>query len=512
MKRATALLLALLMLAAPLAALAELEYSRQPSRYIDFPTLDKMRAYFYRNDSWTIVTRDNLNENIHLMLERGENEEDVRARFAEDTLLFEAYSPELPQGACFRAERYTNALTREAWHAKYLDKEAREELCTMIELGFMLDRYDVFSLASAASGDDCYLLASYTSYPPATPEAGVMQLRFHNGTMYVFTCGIYGQLRISAEERTQLTFRSPMDDTTFGTPVLPILTPFMLDGEMPVQVDMGEITVTGSIRAGGQLTAALDGKPLDVSLDGQGRFSTVVPLISQGDHEVTFTATHQKHTTREETYTINVSANRTPLNLSQYPAGYVKAGKMTIAGTTDPDAALTLQLDKGENITLDVDENGAFSHELHVPDSNLHYLRLAAIAPDKDLAALELPFLTLYETSMDGLNAFMKKINTTDIAVMAQSPDDYAGERVKTEVQVKEVIVTETGLGFLCQPYATRNEDLPLYVTVYGYLHGAISAGNIITVYGTVEGTELVEGESEPRLNIVMQYATYTAR
>ena len=94
MKRILCILLVLLML--PMISLAELQMETVSNSRILFPELDQMKARFRTIDEWTIVHKDNLDEHMELLLKRGDSEADIRARFAEDTLLFEAYFVSFP--------------------------------------------------------------------------------------------------------------------------------------------------------------------------------------------------------------------------------------------------------------------------------------------------------------------------------------------------------------------------------------------------------------------------------
>ena len=71
-------------------------------KYIILPEQDRMRLYFRNVDTWTFVTPDNYLEHMDLLLARGDREEDVHARFAEDSMVFEAYSDQLHRDACIR--------------------------------------------------------------------------------------------------------------------------------------------------------------------------------------------------------------------------------------------------------------------------------------------------------------------------------------------------------------------------------------------------------------------------
>jgi len=504
------LLAVLLML--PAIALADLEYHLNNRPYVTFPTLDGLQAKFPNASTVRIVTPENLDRHLPLLLARGDTEEEIRARFARESMVFEAYCPELPADACFRVEVYENDITRNVWHARHLDNKARQELVNQINMGYLMEDYYIFDIGPFGSGENSALGGCYTSYPPARLEAGRVQLHFRNGKLYLFMYSYLDRLHLAKDGTKKDDYGAGLfsSKTHFTSQLLPQLTPFELDETFPTAAVPGKLTITGKVREGGALTATLDGERAECKVNGNGKFTATFNLTGDGDHEVKFVATHQRNTTREETYTINVSSNRTHLHLSNAPEGYAKAGTIRFKGTTDPDADLVLQLDDEEPITVDVDSQGAFSHEFVIRDSKLHKLHVQAEAPDKDTATLTIPFYTVFETVYDGLNAYMKKLNTTPLKTIAQTPDDYIGERVKVQVQVKKMLFTETGLGLLCEVYGSPIRNQPLiYVTVYGYADMWITEGNILTVYGTVEGVKDVEGEEAPRLDIHMQYGAF---
>ena len=516
-KRLTSLLLALLLLL-PAMASAELTYEREEKKYINFPEMDQWRGHFTKVNNWTIVTADTLEDHMELLLARGDSEEEIRTRFAQETLLFEAYSPDLPQDACFRAEKFEDAYTREIWHLRHLSTAERKTLIEEISGGYVLENYDVYSLKSGGSGGGSYLEGWFTNYPPAVHESGKIQLHYRNGALYVFTYNVRNRMTgrssyLSNKEKEQLDY-TPLMGSSFKGELLPRLTSLTLDDAIPAQMDVGELTLSGSVEKGGALTVTLDGKPVDVDVSKKGTFTLSLKLISDGNHEVVMTATHSKYTDRVETFTIDVSSNRTPMMLTAAPDVYALAGPQTVAGVTDPGTTVTLQLDEGDNVVLTADTNGEFTHTFDVMDAALHVIRVAAIAPGKDMLMGEIPFITEYESVKDGIKEFQKKLTEYTVAELAADPEAHIGERVKISVRVKDVIFTEEGLGIVCNfnpPNKSKQEKTPLYLTFQGYAQDLISAPMIMTIYGTVQGEETVQTEDgeETRLNIFVEYGTY---
>ena len=513
MKRMIALLLAFLLL--PLGAFAELQMEVVNNSRLLFPELDQMKARFRTLTRWTIVHRDSLDEHMALLLRRGDSEEEIRNRFAEDTLLFEAYYNDFPDDACIRVERLVNEKTRNAWHFRHLSTKERKEFLTLVNEGKLFAQYDTYTAQWDGTGSTCYIECNYTTVPPAAHESGRMTIRLLNGQAYVVTYAVRermaGRANLrSKKENEYISGYSPLHEMRFDAKLLPELTAFALDDKFPLQVDLGDVTVKGTITKGGKLHVTVDGQEIASKVTKNGDFTVTMPLTEAGDHEVVFTATHSKYTDRVETYTVNASALRTPLTLTAYPEEYVLAGDQVITGTSAPGAEIILRLDEREPVTLIADENGAFTHTLDMMDDQMHLLYMAAAAPGKDVCIVEIPFVTEYETFKEGTKAFSKNLTKHTIAKLEKDPDAYYGERVKIEVRVKEVRFTEEGLGILCNynpPTGSKHAKTPLYLTLYGYGQDQIQPNMIITIYGTVRGQREVDGQQ--RLEILMQYGSY---
>lgn len=512
MKKLLCLLLILML--CPLSALAELEME-VAKNYITFPTLDEMKGYFRKSSEWTIIHRDNLDEHMELLLQRGDTEEEIRARFAEDTLLWEAYKTQLPEDGIFRMERFVDDTSRDVWHLRHLSTKERKEFLTRVSDGLLLEQYDTFAAKYAGSGGSAYIDCGFTTVPPAAYESGRMHIRYINGQAYVLTYAVRGRMAGRSKLRTSkekqiIDSYSPFNTLTFGVKLQPQMPDFTLDAAFPTQVDLGEVTVSGSVTKGADVTVTLDGEAIPCTVKSSGAFSLTLPLTAAGDHEVTFTTTHKKYTDRVETFTVNASANRTPLTLTALPEEIALTGEQTIAGTSDPGAEIILRLDDQEAVTLTADATGAFSHTFDIPEAQAHLLLVFASSEGKDISISEHAFYTEYETIKDGIDAFEENLTAFTIDSLAESPEAHLGKKVKISVKVKEVQFTDTGLGILCTynpPKSSKHEKTPLYLTFYGYAQDQIQPGMTMTIYATVNGTQEVEGET--RMDLLVEYGTY---
>lgn len=512
MKRLLCLLLALVL--CPVCALSELELV-QEKNYITFPQLDQMKCYFRTSSKWLIVHQGNLEEHMDRLLQRGDTEEEIRARFTSETLLWEAYHDDFPKDACIRMERFVTEDTREIWHLRHLKGTQRKELLQCLNDGLLLEGYDTFGGKIEGNGGTAYIACGFTTVPPAAHESGRMQIRYLNGQAYVLTYAVYGRMAgrsklRSGRENDLLDRFSPFNSLRFGAALQPRQPGFALDTPIPQQAGLGDLLITGQVTKGAEVAVTVDGKKVSCTVSSKGAFRATLPLTVPGDHQVVFTTTHRQYTDREDTFIINASNDRTALALTSIPENVVLTGQHTVSGLSSPGAEIVLRLDGRDAVTLTSGADGSFSHTFDIMDDGPHQLLVAASSAGQDISIAGCLFYTEYEAFKDGLKAFEHHLTSATVDELSQSPAAHLCERVKISVQVKGVTFTEEGLGILCThnpPKGSRHAKTPLYLTLYGYAQDQIQPGMTMTVYGTVNGTRTVEGEE--RLDILMQYGTY---
>ena len=511
------LLVCTLLLLLPACAASALNMTAD-GNYIYLPDYDNPKLYFRNPDQWTFITPDNFEEHMDVLIARGDTEENIRERFAREGMVFEAYSGQIKKDACIRLEMEEDADSRDIWHLKTLSTKERTAFQKEVMNGQHLTNYDTFTFKWQETGKQMYAEIGFTSVPPCGYESGVMNLRYFNGKRYILTYAVSGRragrskLRGTGENE-QINKLTPLSGSYFSTckgEMEPAMPSYSLDEAFPTQVDVGDVTITGKVREGAKMSATLDGEDVKVKVTSKGKFTLELPIKTAGDHDVSITVTHSKNTTRVENYTLNASASRTPLTLTEKPEDLAKAGDQVISGQTEPGAQIILRLDTEDELELTADADGRFTHTFDVMDDQVHLIQITATAPGKDPCRDMVIFVTEYETIRDGVKAFQKNLTDHTIAKMAKDPESYVGERVKISVRVKEVTYTDKGLGILCTynpPSGSKAAKTPLYLTLYGYAQDQISDNMVMTVYGTVEGAQQVGDES--RLSILVQYGTY---
>lgn len=507
------LLLTLLIVLLPTAALAELEMIVEKN-YIKFPELDGMNCRFRPTREWTVVHRDNLDEHLGMMQQYGWTETEIRARFAEDTLLWEAYWDAWPEDAFIRMERFTDDVSREIWHLRHLSTAERREFLEFVNEGGLFEQYDTFSAKFGGTGGQAYLDCGFTTVPPADYESGRMCVKYINGQAYVVTYVARGRMAGRSSLRTkreneQLSGYTPVGYFEFGAKLLPRLTALTLEA-LPVQADVGEITIGGQMEPGGSLEATLNGMPVKADVARDGAFRLTLPVDRDGTQELVLIASHSKYTQRTETASFQASAEGTPLTLTAVPEGSVLVGAQQVSGVTLPGAQITLQLDNHGAVTLTADDAGGFSHSWEIHDDQFHLLQITAEAQGREPLALETVFATRYASVNEAISAFSQNLTERRISELAADPLSHMGEKVKISVRVTDVTITREGLEVLCSynpPASYHHEKTPLVLIVPGYAHEQIQPDMIMTVYASVQGQQMVDGE--PRLLLLADYGTW---
>ena len=511
------LMIAMLLL--PLVSVAEdaLVYERQAKKFIDFPTMDGWRGHFSSVTKWTIVTPETLDENWELVAARGDTEEEIRARYAQPNFLFEAYSPDLPEDACFRAEVYEDDVSRDVWNLRHLDAAERKKLNEYLGSGSVFPDRDVYNLFNTGSSDNCHLMAYFTNYPPATHESGRMRIDFRNGRMYVFSYCVSGRLAgasrwYTSKEKAQLD-KAPLTsmETKFTGTALPQMPEYKLTTALPEVAAPGTMTFTGTVAAGSKVSAALDGQSIAANVDKKGNF-TVQAELTAGEQQLTITVEKTKMTTRVMEYSLTVSDAVTPLTMTEEPDWRCIIGDVVVAGQTEPGTAVTVTVDE-ETTALTAGEDGTFRHTFQADERRTYHLTLTAEASGKEAVTKEYVFAADYKTTEDGIKAFNELVTDVNFKTIAGNVEEYIGTKVKISIKTKEATINEQGLGILCIYNAKQEKDqTPLYVNLPGYAQCQVDKNMIITIYATVDGTRLIfkdNGDEEERIELTADYGTY---
>ncbi len=492
MKRLLAMVLILCLL--PLWA-AALEYRKEGISYIVFPELDEWQGRFNRRDNWVIVTPETLDEHWEMVAARGDTEEEIRARYAADTFLFEAYSPDIPADSCFRAERFENEHTRDIWHLRHWSDDDFQKVKDYLTSGRAIPNKDVYGLIRQGHSANRRLVGYFTNYPPETLESGRIHLELRNGKLYVFSYCVSGRMvgnESALVEDAEFSWSSPVchDRSIFLNEAMPRMVLYELEEAFPEDVTPGNVRVSGTAQAGSRMEVTLDGKRVPGAIRDEGDFIVILPLKETGEHQVEMTFNRSGYAERKRTYTVRVSEEMTPLTLLEKPEPFSDLGTMTVSGRTERGANVALWVDGDQTASCLADENGLFSFSFEIKTEDEHSIRLTARAEGKLVNEREISFIACWMDAEKALKEYKKETEKPDHENIWANPGEHLGEKVAFPVYVWDVQTTAEGLFARCVygRYANTAVEHMYYVNIKGYARCMFRPREVLTVYGEVSG------------------------
>ncbi len=515
MKKCLAILLLLLTLlpsALAQSEVPELQPSRVPVGGDDFLVI--MKSY----ESWTFVTPANLEENMALCTKRGDNIDDVRARFQAGTIQWEAYHKSLPKG-CVRMEIIEDAFTRNFFHtADFTEKYVAGIWKTRILEEWALERYNIYDIISLEwlnnqnQAHRAYRVAFVTK-APYPYESGIAMLTFYNGKAYF---QMYTQL-IPASKLKYLSndstkhFLYDKTSTLGGAPIvkLPILRDPYADlwqkQATVFNAHTGDFEYGGTTEEGVSVTVQGGGETVDAKVASDGAFTYVLPVHEEGILQVTYTATRKDRTENTLTEYFSVNDGMAALTLYTYPYGDLLKDKAEVSGKASPGAVVTLQIDEGAPQVLALDSKGEFKQAITADYFVQHAMTLTVQEEGLEECVVKMPFELWYEDAAKGIAAYKKQLDS-DVKMKAlfADPGQYVGKKVKLEVYVSSIERRDGNLYINANIY--QNKDQKLILLCDSYLNDEIVDKMILTVYGEFQEPTLTDSPI-PRLYI--QFISY---
>lgn len=476
MKRQIAfILISILCFSLLIPAQAELKEGSRSSRLmvveegVEF-TVSKMKE-------WIFVTPENLDEHIDMIIGLGETEQEIRARFADGTILFEGYHKKMGR---LRAQVFEDAFTRSVWKFDDListqKRAALEHLKNYYFQGF-LDLYNI-----TTNGPD--ITGHYIAYPPYTYESGEFCLCFYNGKAYLMTGSDYF-IYLKGEE-------------------LKAVADLMPDERLIMNAHSGEYTFTGISEKKANVVVKIGDQQWDAAVDTEGIYSANIQL-QPGENEIIAIANKEGLSENTLSHFISVDDTTAALELTEYPYGDMIRGKIKVSGKAAPGAKVTVKIDENEPMELSVKEDGSFSQKIEAEDWIEHSIEITASEAGKEDCTAIFSFTSGYEDAEKGISAYRKTLTEgLSAKKISKDPAAYIGGRIKLEVYTRELEHTDGRLIIKGNVY--QHKDQPIILVCDSYLRDKIKEKMIITVYGDVIEPSLTE-DPIPRLHV--EYISY---
>lgn len=451
-------------------------------------------------DGWTVVTKDNLDENMALCVARGCTEEDVRERFDSGRVLYEMYHKRLSLG-CIRVEAWEDARTRNVWNMNELSSAKRKALAKEVENLWNDGLYTYKDVIVQNDGSyRYYLYAGFISNPPLRYESGLCTLVFYNGKAYMVSYVQYtdrASMRgyLKSDSRLAIIAGTGVDGHARLKYVDPILDPcadLLLSAEAYVaNAHTGAFTLSGTAEKGAKVTGETGGEIFDAAEEKDGSFTLKLDLKEEGDVLVALTAKKSGMADGALSASIPVNDGAAALTLTKYPEGEMPQGKdITLSGRVEKHANVSVWLDDDPPKVLEV-KDGAFTYTFQADPWKAHVLTVSASEEAKTETQVEIPFFVQYEDTGKGIAAFAKTVEKVTATKLAASPEEYVGKAVKIECNTKALTYQVGGIRFEANGVNSKKKyAVPLILKSDGYLNDQIVKQMNVTVYGYVEAPE----------------------
>ena len=460
---------------------------------------------------WTIITPDNLNEHIALLTARGCTEEDVRYRYENGHIAFEAVHPKLTDGVV-RMQVFEDAQSRSVWNLADITQKQfttlKQELDDHLYQGY-LRLFDVRYYRSEVPNNRDFS-GSLNVYPPFAYESGLFNLRFFNGKAYLVSYVQSTQATKSKHYRDLNMYRrvsgwTPMN----GHPTLvgekrTAVADLLPAAGLILNAHSGAYTFRGITEKGAKVTVENGGRQTAAQVDGDGNYTAEIHL-QPGENTVISTATKEKLNENALTRVIRVDDTLAALELTEYPYDAVLRDKIKVSGKASPGAAVTVKIDEGAAEAVALKKDGSFSYDVQAADWMEHDIEITAAEPGLTDCTARFTFRPVYEDASKGIKAFSKTLTggVTGKKISA-APAGYVGSRVKIEVYTTGVQRQDGRL--ILSGNISKDKKMPILLICPDYLDDQILDKMILTVYGTVLEPSRTETPT-PRIDV--EYIQY---
>ena len=490
MKKCFAWVVLLLLLASAFPAGAEVTWD---GNWVIVPGEASVRLP--KPEKYTFVTRDNLEENMALCLARGNSEADVRRRFANEAVVWEAYRKDLP--GCFRMEIYEDEWTHYVWDEYTMgDMDFHDLPKALMEADWLGDRYYLFSLDELLTYR--FIVGRMLSVLPYEYESGVFSLHFYNGKGYMF---LYCKTEpASRKELWPLEdyeiiwdtcyqknngfkrLNSALAHSTAMTDLLPDRSGLILN------LHEGPFEINGKTEKNALVTAQWGSQTESMQVEGKEYKGKV--QLTEGENTIILRAEKPERQENSVELTFPVNSSMAALALEEFPYLTCDRDKLRVKGSTDPRGSVKIILDEGEEEAVTVKEDGSFAYSFTASDWEEHQLDIIASQEGLEDCQARFTFTPTYEEAEKGVRAYRKTLDEDFLPRhLGEDPESCVGKRVKLETMVRGLSMRDGILTVEARFTWTKGGNYntaPCYLIFDSYMEDYFKPGLDVTVYGEI--------------------------
>lgn len=460
-----------------------------------------------------VLTQENLAEHADFLAAQGTTPETVKAGFAAAQTVLESYTQAGQVSLCIGE----SADFRLDVNVARMDEARRADfLASFADSG-------LYESAAWSADKSEYVRLTYSAMYGDVPVYFLSYVTLRHGQLYTYTATVAAR-EITAEDDAavlsvidrieylgQLATPAPTPTPTPAPTPTPTPRPTagvapltdetqgltLLVDPVPAWVDEPEMTLTGTTVSGARVTVTVNGVDMARNTAARdGSFKVTVPLSEEGALTVGVLASLKGEETAEKCYTVTHEMRTLTLQITE-PLGIVESESSYIRGVTEPNAVVYISGDENTNVRANAE--GAFSIKVrHAKEGEYHYTLTAKRDGYRD-GTLDFT-LTRALSQQEQYLAFKRDTrDLKDLTYERLAADPQAQKDQKLSLRGRIGAFSDYE-GMPCLLIYSANPGTGIWTNPVWVLCEEIFSfeeGDIITVFGVVEGTQLPYTDSD---------------
>lgn len=450
-----------------------------------------VKLYSPREQDWTYITADNLEENIDLITGHGFDADEARSRYASGEIIFEAYHAKALKDGCLRLQVIETDFTRKIWNHTELSSDDRKQFMEDLKA----DRHDLpFDFRApkfetwSGGGKKNYVAAGFVSTPPIGYESGRLNMQICNGKAYVLSYTAHRpQSRWDlVKDKEEGAVRERLKDMNLIMDKHPAPVKLTLSFPMVSMIAESSMTIRGSSEEGAQVDVVCEGAQAYAHTEENGDFSASLFFDKEGEYEVIMTASHEEKADAVRRFTLLVSDTVCPVMLESAPDTWMESDKVLFSGVTLPRAAVKITIGE-QTHTLETDAQGRFSLESDMRKHGDFPVSIEASYEGLEPGRIDYT-VTVWADQEEKIRQARERNTSLSLKRFMNYADDHIGETVSYEARVDEIVYADGGLSLRVSTVDEDNKRQRYMLQTVGYMEDQIYEEMRLTFYGEIQG------------------------
>lgn len=455
---------------------------------------DELYASMEVPDSYTVLTRKNIDGYDTWLSGRGTSAEDTLADFDARGVLLQAWSE--ANDLCFELRAVQDERAQMIFDVNEQTTEVRGEYRTGHYPDNVYPNYEFKSSEWKNTANGRFLCLQYLYRDGGEVlHRGYMRRTIRNGYEIDFDMRVLGR-SLTNKDNTSL---NKIWDTFKFIEVLELppkaAAKINITSAPPEESNEQSFAIEGTASEGVKLTAVTMGlshpEPIvtEVLVGSNGKFSMPIHLPREGVFLTTITGEYQDQEIIELAYPVTYQRTLLAVNFTKKPPEVVQQDDLKITGTGEPGASIQVFVDGEAPFGKRVTAAGKFAVEVELKEEGEHEIIL--VFSKKGLADRRFTFhVNRKWTDADMMNYLRKQAISPTYSQLNKNIQNYAGRIMGYRAYIMDVAQSGEE-SIITMALSRKNGKYGSIVLVTAKEPPAFAVGERVMMYGTCEGMSL---------------------